>query len=400
MWSYNYSSELYHHGIKGQKWGVRRFQNKNGGLTNAGRKRYADSDGGEKKSSNKPKKTYKIPEKKSEHRLKLEAKYQKEGMNAKDAEQAAAKRIRAEKFAVGAAAMTVAAASAYCAYKGYSTDRVLSDTTEFQRIARSKDGKTMREQNAYYVSYKKGDNKRYEALYGKQLKGNNWTNAFNGEKEVYKFKGKAENQMKVASSKRARDTFAKMYKENAEFRNLVNNSPFAGVDAEMAGRGKLANVKLKGKVYDKFNQGLVGKDEASMKSAKMFYDELKKQGMNAVQDVNDRKFSGYSTKDPLIVFDNKINFDKSSKVTDEFINKNFNKELGKGLGIHLAKKTPKTAAVGGALYVANNAANKQNKKTIDKLRSQGLTDKEIAARLGLTTKQYIKMRDKLDKKYG
>ncbi len=27
-----------HHGIKGQKWGVRRFQNKDGTLTNMGRK--------------------------------------------------------------------------------------------------------------------------------------------------------------------------------------------------------------------------------------------------------------------------------------------------------------------------------------------------------------------------
>lgn len=32
--------ELYHHGIKGQKWGVRRFQNEDGSLTTAGRKRY------------------------------------------------------------------------------------------------------------------------------------------------------------------------------------------------------------------------------------------------------------------------------------------------------------------------------------------------------------------------
>lgn len=32
--------ELYHHGIKGQKWGVRRFQNKDGSLTSEGRKRY------------------------------------------------------------------------------------------------------------------------------------------------------------------------------------------------------------------------------------------------------------------------------------------------------------------------------------------------------------------------
>lgn len=32
-------SELYHHGVKGQRWGIRRFQNKDGTLTSAGRKR-------------------------------------------------------------------------------------------------------------------------------------------------------------------------------------------------------------------------------------------------------------------------------------------------------------------------------------------------------------------------
>lgn len=34
-------NELYHHGIKGMRWGVRRFQDKTGRLTNAGRERYA-----------------------------------------------------------------------------------------------------------------------------------------------------------------------------------------------------------------------------------------------------------------------------------------------------------------------------------------------------------------------
>ena len=32
-------NELYHHGVLGQKWGVRRYQNKDGSLTYAGKKR-------------------------------------------------------------------------------------------------------------------------------------------------------------------------------------------------------------------------------------------------------------------------------------------------------------------------------------------------------------------------
>ena len=41
MWEYRSTDELYHHGVLGQRWGFRRYQNADGTLTDAGKKKAA-----------------------------------------------------------------------------------------------------------------------------------------------------------------------------------------------------------------------------------------------------------------------------------------------------------------------------------------------------------------------
>lgn len=57
-------SELKHWGIKGMKWGVRRYQNKDGSLTPAGKKRYSDG-GTSSSSTSKSSQTSQQPKKKT-----------------------------------------------------------------------------------------------------------------------------------------------------------------------------------------------------------------------------------------------------------------------------------------------------------------------------------------------
>ena len=336
MWQYNYTpdpNELYHYGILGMKWGVRRYQNKDGSLTNAGRRhyygdasvarahsKYQEAVDNRKKAQRNGKNVkqaedneyrsefeYKTKreaarirskniefKKKSKYRQKLEAQYKKLGLSDEDAQAAANRKIRAEKILVASAALTVAACAAYLSRKAIRNkiDGVIKSGTTLQRIEMVNTGGKLHD--IAYVAKGQHDMNRYGGFLGAQR--------FRQTGHAYLMKLEAASDIKVASRDKAMKTFGNLLDNDAEFRSIImKNMP--GYNGET----KLSGKKLK-QLYENFNRGFTVFNRSDIAPdgiapAKKFYDKLKAAGYGAIQDVNDMDYSGYRAKNPLIVFD-------------------------------------------------------------------------------------------------
>lgn len=369
MWSYNFtvssSEELYHWGIKGMKWGVRRYQNKDGTLTPAGKRRYADDPEARsavevaKKNVKKANADYakatneynkktlgglvynkeatqklldssrkvkyakedlkdaktklKIPSKKSKRELALEQEYQNKGYSAEEAELAAYKRVKAEKVLKVVAAGALAAGVAYAGYRYYdrNIDKTLKVGTVLQNI--SVDGNKGVE-DAFYAAYNPLDKLKYRGLYGGgQLAGMNPMAAMIGvggnAEELYDMSTTVKNNgLRVASVKSAKKALADMMQDRefkAKMATAAGLSLSSSHDVEDLIDNFKPGDKVSDKVYDWFNTYRTAHDNINQDLSNRFYSKLKSLGYDAIQDINDKYNSGYNSVQPLIVFDGK-----------------------------------------------------------------------------------------------
>lgn len=260
MAQYRKTNELKHFGIKGMKWGVRRFETKGGNLTAAGKKRYDHYD---YDRDNSKKKSYKK---------------QKDEINSKS--------------------------------------RTIKKGTEVQTITRGayEEGKKKR----LYTAYTDYDKTMYGDMMGNFMyNGRGYKNTFvlKNDIKVASDKDAVEAFIKVAKDNPvqvARD-MAKAYNDNVIFMEKTAKSYSKKISKLKDNPDDRRAIKL----AEEFVSNAVLSAKAE-KSADNFYAYLTKKGFDAMSDVNDRK---KTTQDPLIILNmNKVKQTGSVKLTRDDLN--------------------------------------------------------------------------------
>ena len=255
--------ELRHHGIKGQRWGVRRFQEEDGSLTPAGKERYADDLDSNKKQIQNEKQDTKNNTIFTKRNIAI-------GATAAVAALAVIGYMRYKKNsnAVRSKPMEIIAGKKIDVEKLSDVDNVIKKGTKFQRISSrsfedyAESGKTI------YASFDKKDNRIYAEDMVKNIQ--SWRSSGiiqDNDTNVYKHTMTMNKDVKVASPKKVAEAYKKA----------------------------TGNTEIEQHKYMKFMTGLSDRNNETNNN---FFNELRKMGYNAIVDEND---AGHYTKSPLIL---------------------------------------------------------------------------------------------------
>lgn len=302
MYAYQYydqNFDIYHHGIKGQRWGIRRFQKKDGSLTAAGKKRYSDGEDLNKDVSNSKSKQSRYD--------KLYAKYKTLGYSDKKAKQAAEGQIKSEKVLKIIGGVTVTAAAAYGAYRYYDNhhDRFISPDKVIQTVHMGDAKERLKPGNPFYATYTKKDNTIYSSKVFSHFKDSS---------NITKFYTK--DGIKVASEATSKKILDDLIKNDPEVADYMQ---------------KISHIRGKKTGYQQFNYSLVLRNDSPTAKKlgldgidhdgihKKFYDKLREKGYGGLIDINDSKTEGF-TWNPVIIFDNqKKHIVSSTKATKKHL---------------------------------------------------------------------------------
>ena len=304
---------LEHYGVKGMKWGRR--------LRSSATKLYDD------------------------HKENLRYKYRKSGLNEEQVEQKLQKRLKNEKraaLAVGAAVAT------YGAYKGakFLKDEFGTQTFKKGDKINSVMGNDIDYNRHFYAYDNKKDGLKYDNLRLKDL--NQWG------RKGYRVTTEFTDNAKIASNRAAKKEFKRLMNNDKEFRDSVK-----------------ANAKRSWRIksrYDSFNTNMPYADNED--SWNKFTDAMRKKGYSGIKDINDRKYSGYDSKNPIILFDEK-KMKQAGKKTIKVNSGEYNRQVGKMIGKQLIKEN--TPLIGGV--VAYKSYKNHAKTTTRRKKDKTYTEK-------------------------
>ena len=303
---------LEHYGVKGMKWGKR--------AAGYATKLYDD------------------------HKENLRYKYIKSGLNEEQVEQKLQKRLKNEKraaLAVGAAAAT------YGAYKGakFLKDEFGTQTFKKGDKINSVMANDIDYGRHFYAYDNKKDGLKYDNLRLKDLNNVGY--------QGYRITTKFTDDAKIASNRAAKKEFKRLMKTDKEFRDSVK-----------------ANAKRSLRIKSRYGSFNTNMPYADVNQWKKFTDTMRKKGYSGIKDINDRKYSGFDSKNPIILFDEK----KMKQVGKEAIKVNsgeYNKQVGKMVVKQLIKEN--APLIGGvATYTSYK---KHLKTTASRKRDKTYTEK-------------------------